>query len=302
MKSKITNQHDALPQDMFEGVDPKEWNTSSSWDTELPTVSPCFRHTALVWLPCSAAWLLALCEAWTLGHRDSSHTIPCSGLYVTKLVFQVLTFIVCTAKLVVSSLLYLHHEADLAEVAGASVVLCTLVLVTSLTMWERWKGLQSSVVIPTFWLVFAICTAITCYADVVDFNYDLQNPGVFCSFSLLPLTVVQLVLSSLSEKPSPYAPLDTQAGLALATKVPHTKKGSLPGGRVGSPGRTGRGSTMGQPATLEVCRTGAARNACGVAALLAQQPPQRSQGLPDCALAGTAVRDDRQPGQQRKPE
>ncbi|XP_075544162.1 multidrug resistance-associated protein 1-like isoform X5 [Dermacentor variabilis] len=187
------------------------WNTSSSWDTELPSVSPCFRHTALVWLPCSVAWLLALCEAWKLGHRDSSHTSPCSGLYVTKLVFQVLTFIVCTAKLVVSSLLYLHHETDLAELAGASVVLCTLVLVVSLTMWERRKGLQSSVVIPTFWLVFAICTAITCYADLVDFNYDLQNPGAFCSFSLLPLTVLQLVLSSFSEKPPPYAPLDTQA-------------------------------------------------------------------------------------------
>ncbi|KAH7937292.1 hypothetical protein HPB49_010353 [Dermacentor silvarum] len=79
-----------------------------------------------------------------------------------------------------------------------------------------------------------------------------------------------------------------------------SKKDPLPGGRVGIPGKTGQGSTMVQPATLEVRRTGAARNARGVAAILAQQPPQKSLGSPDCA--GTAGRDNRQPGQQQKPE
>ncbi|KAH7937767.1 hypothetical protein HPB49_015792 [Dermacentor silvarum] len=38
---------------------------------------------------------------------------------------------------------------------------------------------------------------------------------------------------------------------ALATKVPRSKKGSLPGGRVSSPERTGRGSAMVEPVTLE---------------------------------------------------
>ncbi|XP_077519149.1 multidrug resistance-associated protein 1-like [Amblyomma americanum] len=183
------------------------WNSSASWDTELPSVSPCFRHTALVWLPCSVAWCLALFEGWSLG-QCSSHAFPFSGLYISKLVFLALTFAVCTTKLVVSSLLYLQHETDLAEVAGVSVVLCTLVLVMALTMWARWKGLRSSVAIPTFWLIFACCTAITCYADIVDFNYDGQNIGVFCNFCLVPLTVIQLVLTSLSEEPPPYTALD----------------------------------------------------------------------------------------------
>ncbi|KAH6934745.1 hypothetical protein HPB50_000676 [Hyalomma asiaticum] len=101
-------------------------NASSSWDTELPSVSPCFQHTALVWLPCSVAWLLALCEARVVSHSDENSSCPLTVLYVTKLAFQALTFIVCVAKLVVSSLFYLHHETDLAEVAGASVLLCTL--------------------------------------------------------------------------------------------------------------------------------------------------------------------------------
>ncbi|KAH8040834.1 hypothetical protein HPB51_013004 [Rhipicephalus microplus] len=60
-------------------------NTSSSWDTVVPSVSPCFEHTVLVWLPCSFAWLLGICEASILVHsdnRDNSY----STLFVTKLV------------------------------------------------------------------------------------------------------------------------------------------------------------------------------------------------------------------------
>ncbi|KAH7970089.1 hypothetical protein HPB52_024059 [Rhipicephalus sanguineus] len=60
-------------------------NTSSSWDTEVPSVSPCFEHTALVWLPCSVAWLLGLCEACILAHRDDRAN-SYSGLFLTKLV------------------------------------------------------------------------------------------------------------------------------------------------------------------------------------------------------------------------
>lgn len=183
------------------------WNTSFSWDTELPSLTPCFRHTALIWLPCSVAWFLAPFEAWSLANRGG-HSSPCSLLYATKLVFQVLTFAVCATKLAVSSLLYLHRETDLADVAGTSVLLCTLVLVTALSMWGRWRGLQSSIVIPTFWLIFSCCIAITCYADFVDFDENQQNIGVFCNFCLVPLTVVQLVLSSLSEKPPSYTALD----------------------------------------------------------------------------------------------
>lgn len=183
------------------------WNTTLSWDTEVPSVTPCFRHTALIWLPCSVAWFLALCEAWALAHR-TSHSSPCSLLYASKLVFQVLTFAVCATKLVVSSLLYLRHETDLADVAGTSVLLCTLVLVTALSMWGRWRGLQSSLVIPTFWLLLSCCVALTCYADFVDFDENQQNIGVFCNFCLVPLTIVQLVLSSLSEKPPTYTALD----------------------------------------------------------------------------------------------
>ncbi|KAL3188436.1 hypothetical protein MRX96_003415 [Rhipicephalus microplus] len=185
------------------------WNTSSSWDTVVPSVSPCFEHTVLVWLPCSFAWLLGICEASILVHSDNREN-SYSTLFVTKLIFQALTFIVCTAKLVVSSLLYLRYATDLAEVAGCSVLICTLVLVTGLTLLERRKGLRSSLAIPTFWLLFAICMAITFYADVVNFSFDLQNVTPLCSFLLLLLTVVQLVLSSLSEKPPPYVPLERE--------------------------------------------------------------------------------------------
>ncbi|KAH7941138.1 hypothetical protein HPB49_010332 [Dermacentor silvarum] len=98
------------------------------------------------------------------------------------------------------------------------------------------------------------------------------------------------------QKGEDVASLDTKPGVCLGHQSSAHWKDSLPGGRVGSPGRTGQGSTMVQPATLEVRRTGAARNARGVAAILAQQPPQKSLGSPDCTLAGTASRDDRQPG------
>ncbi|KAH7933396.1 hypothetical protein HPB49_012214 [Dermacentor silvarum] len=94
--------------------------------------------------------------------------------------------------------------------------------------------------------------------------------------------------------------LDTKPGVCLGHQSSAHWKDPLPGGRVSSPGRTGQGSTIVQPATLEVRRTGAARNARGVAAILAQQPPQKSLGSPDCA--GTAGRDNQQPGQQRQPE
>ncbi|KAH7953307.1 hypothetical protein HPB49_007015 [Dermacentor silvarum] len=102
------------------------------------------------------------------------------------------------------------------------------------------------------------------------------------------------------QKAEDVASLDTKPGVCLGHQSSAHWKDPLPGGRVSSPGRTGQGSSMIQPATLEVRRTGAARKARGVAAILAQQPPQKSLGSPDCA--GTAGRDNRQPGQQRQPE
>ncbi|CAN8006110.1 unnamed protein product [Ixodes hexagonus] len=185
------------------------WNTTLTWDVDVPNITPCFRSTVLVWTPCSLTWFFALFEISTLV-RLRRNPNPWSWLYILKLVFQALTFVACLAQLAASSISYLRHEADLAEVAGITIILCTLVLITLLTICARWKGMRSSVVIPLFWLLLALSTGLTAYSDLVEYAEGQLSIRVLCNFSLFLLALVQLVLSSLSDRVSPYRRLGVQ--------------------------------------------------------------------------------------------
>lgn len=185
------------------------WNTTLVWDTDVPNITPCFRSTVLTWAPCSLTWFFALFEISTLA-KCRRNPNPWSWLYILKLIFQVLTYVVCLAQLAASSISYLQHEADLAEVAGITIILCTLVLITSLTICARWKGLRSSVVIPLFWLLLAFSTGLTGYSDLVEYAQGQLSIRVLCNVCLFLLALVQLVLSSLSDRVSPYGRLGGQ--------------------------------------------------------------------------------------------
>lgn len=67
-----------------------------------------------------------------------------------------------------------------------------------------WKGLRSSVVIPLFWLLLALSTGLTGYSDLVKYAEGQLRVRVLCNFCLFLLSLVQLVLSSLSDRVSPY--------------------------------------------------------------------------------------------------
>ncbi|KAG0420746.1 hypothetical protein HPB47_003320, partial [Ixodes persulcatus] len=184
-------------------------NTTLAWDTDVPNITPCFRSTILTWAPCSLTWFFALFEISTLV-KCRRNPNPWSWLYILKLVFQVLTYVVCLAQLAASSISYLQHEADLAEVAGITIILCTLILITSLTICARWKGLRSSVVIPLFWLLLAFSTGLTGYSDLVEYAQGQLSIRVLCNVCLFLLALVQLVLSSLSDRVAPYERLGGQ--------------------------------------------------------------------------------------------
>ncbi|KAG0431061.1 hypothetical protein HPB47_022132, partial [Ixodes persulcatus] len=79
-----------------------------------------------------------------------------------------LTLAVCAAELVLSSLSYMRHEADLAEISGIAVMILTLTLVTSLTIRGRHKVPKPSDAVTTFWLLFSVSRGAASYSDIAN--------------------------------------------------------------------------------------------------------------------------------------
>lgn len=177
------------------------WNSSLSWDTDTPNISPCLRDTVLTWTPCAVAWFLAAFEVSTL-FRTKRRPVPWNFLFVSELVLLTLTLIICLTKVVLSSRSYWRLETHLAEVTAALLVFSTIVLITSLTVCGQRRGQRSRVAAPMFWFLFWISSVIVCYSDRTEF-YEGQAARALCNFCLVPLTAIQLVTSSFSHPPPP---------------------------------------------------------------------------------------------------
>nr|XP_055109349.1 multidrug resistance-associated protein 1 isoform X2 [Symphalangus syndactylus] len=139
-----------------DGSDPL-WDWNVTWYTSNPDFTKCFQSTVLVWVPCFYLWACFPFYFLYLSRHDRGY-IQMTPLNKTKTALGFLLWIVCWA-----DLFYSFWERSrgifLAPVFLVSPTLLgiTMLLATFLIQLERRKGVQSSGIMLTFWLIALLC-------------------------------------------------------------------------------------------------------------------------------------------------
>ncbi|XP_054389485.1 multidrug resistance-associated protein 1 isoform X9 [Pongo abelii] len=185
-----------------DGSDPL-WDWNVTWYTSNPDFTKCFQNTVLMWVPCFYLWACFPFYFLYLSRHDRGY-IQMTPLNKTKTALGFLLWIVCWA-----DLFYSFWERSrgifLAPVFLVSPTLLgvTMLLATFLIQLERRKGVQSSGIMLTFWLVALLCALAILRSKIMtalkeDAQVDLfRDITFYVYFSLL---LVQLVLSCFSDR------------------------------------------------------------------------------------------------------
>ncbi|XP_063510414.1 multidrug resistance-associated protein 1 isoform X7 [Pongo pygmaeus] len=185
-----------------DGSDPL-WDWNVTWYTSNPDFTKCFQNTVLMWVPCFYLWACFPFYFLYLSRHDRGY-IQMTPLNKTKTALGFLLWIVCWA-----DLFYSFWERSrgifLAPVFLVSPTLLgvTMLLATFLIQLERRKGVQSSGIMLTFWLVALLCALAILRSKIMtalkeDAQVDLfRDITFYVYFSLL---LIQLVLSCFSDR------------------------------------------------------------------------------------------------------
>ncbi|XP_064218524.1 multidrug resistance-associated protein 1 isoform X1 [Aotus nancymaae] len=179
----------------------KDWNIT--WYTSNPDFTKCFQNTVLVWVPCFYLWACFPFYFLYLSRHDRGY-IQMTPLNKTKTALGFLLWIVCWA-----DLFYSFWERSqgifLAPVFLVSPTLLgiTMLLATFLIQLERRKGVQSSGIMLTFWLVALLCALAILRSKIMtalkaDARVDLFRDTSF--YVYFTLVLIQLVLSCFSDR------------------------------------------------------------------------------------------------------
>uniref|UniRef100_A0A8C8ZR90 Multidrug resistance-associated protein 1 n=1 Tax=Prolemur simus TaxID=1328070 RepID=A0A8C8ZR90_PROSS len=179
----------------------QDWNLT--WYTSNPDFTKCFQNTVLMWVPCCHLWACFPFYSLYLSRHDRGY-IQMTHLNKAKTALGFLLWIVCWA-----DLFYSFWERSrgifLAPVFLVSPTLLgiTMLLATFLIQLERRKGVQSSGVMLTFWLVALLCALAILRSKIVtalkeDAQIDVFRDVTF--YVYFSLVLVQLVLSCFSDR------------------------------------------------------------------------------------------------------
>nr|XP_055221312.1 multidrug resistance-associated protein 1-like isoform X2 [Gorilla gorilla gorilla]XP_055221314.1 multidrug resistance-associated protein 1-like isoform X2 [Gorilla gorilla gorilla] len=188
-----------------DGSDPL-WDWNVTWNTSNPDFTKCF----LVWVPCFYLWACFPFYFLYLSRHDRGY-IQMTPLNRTKTALGFLLWIVCWA-----GLFYSFWERSrgifLAPVFLVSPTLLgiTMLLATFLIQLERKKGVQSSGIMLTFWLVALVCALAILRSKIMtalkqllatfliqlERKKGVQSSGIMLTFWLVALVCALAILRS----------------------------------------------------------------------------------------------------------
>ncbi|XP_062035577.1 multidrug resistance-associated protein 1 [Lepus europaeus] len=185
-----------------EGSDPF-WDWNVTWYTSNPDFTKCFQNTVLVWVPCFYLWACFPFYFLHLSRHDRGY-IQMTHLNKAKTALGFLLWITCWG-----DLFYSFWERSrgtlLAPVLLISPTLLgiTMLLATFLIQLERRKGVQSSGILLTFWLIALLCALAILRSKIMtalkeDAHVDLFRDVTFYIYCCLVLA--QLILSCFSDR------------------------------------------------------------------------------------------------------
>ncbi|XP_053413290.1 multidrug resistance-associated protein 1 isoform X3 [Nycticebus coucang] len=184
-----------------DGSDPF-WDLNVTWYTSNPDFTKCFQNTILVWVPCFYLWVCFPFYFLYLSQHDRGY-IQMTHLNKAKTALGFLLWIVCWA-----DLFYSFWERSrgvfLAPVFLVSPTLLgiTMLLATFLIQLERRKGVHSSGIMLTFWLIALLCALPILRSKIMTALKEGAQVDVFRDvmfYVYFSLVLIQLVLSCFSD-------------------------------------------------------------------------------------------------------
>lgn len=193
------------------GISPL-WDWNLTWNTTTPDVTVCFQTTILSWVPCSLFIFMALQE-FIKASRSIRAPNKLSVVHVLKQIINIVITVATCIKLVSYFKLYSlsQNEYHIAGIIAGAIELIALIVLLILTFYTRKKGLLVSNAIPIFWtlqcIAFGTCLYSACQKTLwLDGTFQCLLVGAL--FVQVPLSLVQLVLTSLEEKASGFQRLN----------------------------------------------------------------------------------------------
>ncbi|ELK33293.1 Multidrug resistance-associated protein 1 [Myotis davidii] len=179
------------------------WDWNITWYTSNPDFTKCFQNTVLVWVPCFYLWVSFPFYFLYLSHHDRGY-IQMTHLNKAKTALGFLLWIVCWA-----DLFYSFWERNWGNfpapvfLVSPTLLGITMLLATFLIQLERRKGIQSSGIMLTFWLIALLCALVILRSKIMtalkeDANVDVFRDVTF--YIYFSLVLVQLVLSCFSDR------------------------------------------------------------------------------------------------------
>ncbi|XP_074052590.1 multidrug resistance-associated protein 1 [Macrotis lagotis] len=179
------------------------WDWNTTWHTDKPDFTKCFQNTILVWVPCFYLWACFPIYYFYL-YRHNRGYIQMTYLNKSKTILGFLLWIDCWA-----DLFYFFWERQ-KNIYKAPVYLIsptlkgiTMMLATLLIQCERRKGVQSSGLLLTFWLLSLLCGSIVLRSKILHTLRESDEIDVFRDVTFyiyFVLLLIQLILSCFSDQ------------------------------------------------------------------------------------------------------
>nr|QST14986.1 ABCC1-2 protein [Diaphanosoma celebensis] len=148
------------------------WDLNGTWYTDLPDFPECFHQTILVWIPCGFIWLFAPFEIYKI-INNKEHNVPWTYVNISKTIINLLLVVLAIINIGQAVYDYEYPTENEESVANVfyvtpAIMAATFVLVLSLTLTGKKRGVRSSGVIFLFWFILAISGAFTFYHRILQ--------------------------------------------------------------------------------------------------------------------------------------
>ncbi|XP_046361910.2 multidrug resistance-associated protein 1-like [Haliotis rufescens] len=182
------------------------WDTNLTWYNTWPQFTECFQSTVLVWVPCGWLWLTS---PFYLYYLLNVTPTPLSSRYkfIAKMILCSCLVILSTTRLIVADE-DVNFNTFKAFTIAPAVHTVTFLFAILLLLLERKKGLITSGVMFTFWLLLTLTGIVPFYSIIIQ----EQDKSVYTvTFYIYHgLVVSELFISCFAETPSDSSSQDTK--------------------------------------------------------------------------------------------
>lgn len=185
------------------------WQYNLTWNiTSQPDFTPCFQETILIWVPCILLWLLAPLGVISI-YKEERRYIPVTLLNLFKAFLATVLCLLSVAELIEASM-RTENDIALVDLITPIVKSLTYVLVFSLIVFHRNKGVHTSGLMLLFWFLMTVATVINLrsilrstfqdHTTQTIANWDISELKFTLRIVSAPIVIIQLVLACIADK------------------------------------------------------------------------------------------------------